>query len=304
LNNGQGLPFLGLPAAAVGLIVTVILIYAIWRLSSGVTHPAEQEPVKYSSWKWDYLPLIGVGLIYLGVSGWTAIASLFTGQITLAQAGYDKVQISQTIENRFRIADQGGNDVGQMVCTITPVDSKIRLDCTSQVRAYEVNTSFGFFKDGDHHAAWSVTWDSNTMNLLDFSYERAYADAAANVRAIVKDGRLVVETAAAIQELAVSPDTLMEYEWAWRVNALRPQVFTSIQSSFCYLLQWNEQAGKSSPMLKTKILRLTASDWIDLPAARVKASKASLGSQVAWYAKDYTGPARFEDGMLIYEQVK
>jgi membrane protease YdiL (CAAX protease family) len=69
LNNGQGLPFLGLPAAAVGLIVTVILIYAIWRLSSGETHPAAQEPVKYSSWRWDYLPLIGVGLIYLGVSG-------------------------------------------------------------------------------------------------------------------------------------------------------------------------------------------------------------------------------------------
>jgi hypothetical protein len=229
---------------------------------------------------------------------------LFTGQITLAQAGYDKVQISQTIESRFRIADQGGNDVGQMVCTITPVDSNIRLDCTSQVRAYEVNTSSGFFKDGGHHADWSATWDPNSMNLLDFSFERTYADAVANVHAVVKDGRLDVETAAATQELAVSPDTLMEYEWAWRVNALRPQVFTSIQSPFCYLLLWDEKAGTSYPVLQTEILHLTASSWIDLPAGRVKASKASLGGQAAWYAQDYTGPARFEDGMLIYEQVK
>ncbi|MCL5994551.1 MAG: 2-oxo acid dehydrogenase subunit E2, partial [Chloroflexi bacterium] len=133
--------------------------------------------------------------------------------------------------------------------------------------------------------------------------------AAENARNIqqaqeVKDGRLVVENAAGAQELALSPDDLVEYEWAWRTNALKPQSITSIQAPFVYMSLWDDEAEKSYPALKNEILHLYWSEPLDLPAGQFQAQKSTLGGQSAWYVKDHAGPVRIDDGMLIYELEK
>jgi membrane protease YdiL (CAAX protease family) len=304
LSNGKGLPFLGLPAAVVGLVATGLLLYAIWCLQPVEEQPAPPEQGKRWSWLWNYWPLAGAGLVYLGVAGLTMATTFTTGQITLKQAGYDKVRINQVLESRFRITNRAGGEVGEMTCTITPQDANIRLDCASKVKAYEVKTSTGYFKDGNHTAAWSATWDTNTMDLLEFTFERTYEEAESNFRAAVRDGRLVVENSTGTQELAVTPDDLVEYEWAWRTNALRPQFITSIQAPFVRMSLWDAGAGRSYPTLKNEVLHLYRSQPLNLPAGRFSVWKASVGGQAAWYAKEHAGPVRLDDGMLIYELEK
>ena len=142
------------------------------------------------------------------------------------------------------------------------------------------------------------------MGLLDFTYERTYAEAGGNLRASLKDGRLVVETSGGTQAIAVSPGDLVEYEWAWRVNALKPQVIKSIQAPFAHLLWWDKQAAKWQPALLTEVLHLTASEPLDLPAGNFETHAARVGGQSAWYANGHAGPVRFDDGMLIYELEK
>jgi hypothetical protein len=301
LSNGKGLPFLGLPAAAIGLAAMVVLIYVIWRLEPAREEPTHPEQGKLRSRLWNYSPLVGAGLVYLWVAVSTLTAALVTGQITLKQAGYDTVRIDQVLESRFRITNQAGDDVGEMNCKITPQGSDIRLDCAGEVRAYDVKTSTGQFKDEDHTTAWSATWNTNTMDLLDFSLERTYEESGRNFRAAVKDGRLVVDDSTGMQDIALSPGDLVEYEWAWRITVLKPQFITSIQAPFAHLLWWDSQAGKSYPSLKTEVLHLSRSEPLDLPAGQFQASKASVGGQVAWYAKEHAGPIRIDDGMLIYE---
>jgi membrane protease YdiL (CAAX protease family) len=300
LNSGGGLPFLGLPAAVAGLVVTVVLIYAIWRLQPIKEQPAPLEQGQPRSWLWNYSPLALAGLLYLGVIG----QILMTSQITLSQVGYNKVQINQILESHFRIMNQAGDKVGDMNCKITPQGLNIHLDCAGNVRAYEIPTSTGDIKDGNHTTTWSATWNTETMGLLDFIYERIYEEGGSNFRATVKDSRLVVDNSTGMQEIALSPDDLVEYEWAWRVNALKPQVFPTIQAPFAYMQWWDEQAEKSQPALINEVLQLYRIEPLDLPAGQFQAHKASLGGQSAWYANDHAGPVRFDDGMLIYELEK
>jgi membrane protease YdiL (CAAX protease family) len=300
LNTGNGLPFLGLPAAVAGVVVAVVLIYAIWCLQPLEEQPAPVVQGQPRSWLWNYSPLAVVGLLYLGVVGLTVM----TSHITLSQAGYNRVQIDRVLESRFRITNQAGDKVGEMNCKITPQGSSIRLDCAGNVRAYEVPTRTGSIKYGNHTIAWSATWNTDTMGLDDFIYERTYEEAGNNLRAAVQDGRLVVENSAGRQEIALSPGDLVEYEWAWRVNALKPQFFTSIQAPFAYMLWWDERANKSHPALINEVLRLYQSEPLDLPAGKFQAHKASLGGQSAWYANDRAGPVRIDDGTLIYELEK
>ena len=300
LNTGKGLPFLSLPAAAAGLVLTVVLIYVFHRLAPAREQPALVEQVRSRSWLWNYSPLAVVGLIYVAVIG----QAFITGKITLSQAGYNKVQIDQVIESRYQITDQAGDNLGEMNCRLTPEGSNIRLECTGNVRAYGIPTSGGDIQDADHAIAWSATWNIDTMGLLDFSYERTYQEAGSNVLATVKDGRLVVETSAGRQEIALAPSDLVEYEWAWRVNALKPQVITSIQAPFVHLLWWDKQGGKSHPLLVIEVLQLYRDEPLDLPAGQFRAHRASLGDQSAWYVNDHAGPVRFDDGALIYKLEK
>jgi membrane protease YdiL (CAAX protease family) len=300
LNTGNGLPFLGLPAAVAGVVVTVVLIYAIRRLQPMEAQPAPLEQGQPRSWLWNYSPLAVAGLLYLGVIGLTVM----TGHITLSQAGYNRVQIDQVLESRFQITNQAGDKVGDMNCKITPQGSDVRLDCAGNVRAYEAPTSTGSIQYGNHTIAWSATWNTDTMGLDDFTFERTYEEAGNNLSAAVKDGRLVVEDSAGKQEIALSPDDLVEYEWAWRVNALKPQFFTSIQAPFAHMLWWDERVIKSHPALTDEVLHLYQSEPLDLPAGKFQAHKASVGGQSAWYANDRVGPVRIDDGILIYELEK
>jgi membrane protease YdiL (CAAX protease family) len=302
LNAGKGLPFLGLPAAAVGLVATVVLIVAIWRLQPVEKQLAPSEQSKPRSWLWNYMysPLAVVWLIYLWVTWQTPMSA----QITLNQAGYNKVHIEQVLESRYQITNQAGDKVGEMYCTITPQGSNIRLDCAGNVGTYEVTTSLGHFKDEEHTTAWSAIWDTNTMDLLDFSYERTYAEAGSNFRAIVKDARLAVENSTGTQEIALSPGDLVDYEWAWRVQVLKPQISKHIQAPFAYLSWWDAQAGKSYPVLRNDVLNLFSSAPLDLPVGQLRAQKESLGDQSAWYVQDHAGPVRIDDGILIYELEK
>lgn len=227
-----------------------------------------------------------------------------SAQITLNQAGYNKVLIEQVLESRYQITNQAGDKVGEMYCTITPQGSNIRLDCAGNVGAYAVTTSLGHFKDKEHTTAWSATWDTNTMDLLDFSYERTYAEAGSNFRAMVKDARLVVENSIGTQEIALSPGDLVDYEWAWRVQVLKPQISKHIQAPFAYLSWWDAQAGESCPMLRNDVLNLFSSAPLDLPVGQLQAQKESLGDQSAWYVQDHAGPVRIDDGILVYELEK
>jgi hypothetical protein len=241
-----------------------------------------------------------VSLLYLGIIGVT----LMTSKITLGQAGYNKVQIDQVFESSFRITNRAGDTVGELNCTITPQGSNILLDCAGQVGAYAVRTGTAETRDGNHTTAWSATWNTNTMGLQAFHYERIYEEAGSNLRATIQDGRLTVENSAGTQAIALSPGDLVEYEWAWRVNALKPQFFTSIQAPFARLLWWDERSGNSHPALRDEVLHLYQTEPLDVPAGQFQAHRASLGGQSAWYANEHAGPVRIDDGTLIYELEK
>jgi membrane protease YdiL (CAAX protease family) len=300
LNTGNGLPFLGLPAAAAGLAVTAGLIFSIRRLAPAKEQPARSEQGQPRSWSWNYSPLAVVGLLYLGIVALT----LTTGHITLSQAGYNKVQIDQVLESRFQITSHMGDRLGDMDCKLTPKGSNVRLDCAGDAEAFEDQTDTENIQYGKQTIIWSATWSTETMGLLDFIYERTYEETGNNIHATVENGRMVVEYSAGTQEIVLSPDDLVEYEWAWRVNALKPQFFTSIQAPFAHMLWWDERANKSHPALMNEVLHLYQSEWIDLPAGHIQVHKASVGGQSAWYANDHAGPVRIDDGMLIYELEK
>jgi membrane protease YdiL (CAAX protease family) len=293
----KGLGFLGLPTALIGLVAMTALIFAIRRLQPFEEEPAPVERNGVRRWLWNYWPLMLAGALFLGV----AALNVSTSQVTLGQAGYNAVKIEKVLENRFQIKNEAGENVGEMTCTITPQSPNIWLDCAGNIGAYDVETNDGHFSDSDHTVRWTATWNATTMDLLEFSYERAYAEGGNDFRATLKEGRLVVESPAGTQELDVSPADLVDYEWAWRTNALKPQLVRSIQTPYVYLSLWDAEVGAASPALRDETLQLYSAEPITLPAGQLSAQKSTLGGQSAWYAKDHPGPIRLDDGVLIYE---
>jgi membrane protease YdiL (CAAX protease family) len=291
LAGRTGLPLIGIPTALAGLAAAFALVAAIERTTPRVEalrSPLPTGSPRASAWLWDYWPVIAVIAFYV----WSTVlpaSSLFSGKLALSQAGYDHVHIDRVLKSRFRILDRAGNEAGEMTCTITPLDTQFRLDCASQ------------FRDADRAQSWSACYRGDTMEMTAFAFERAGMAPDRDLRAALEDGRLVVRSSGREQEIEVAATDLVEYEWAWRTQALRPQFFHDIEAPFAYL-RWDDPGtGNASPALRMENLHIGQREEVDLPTGRVAANKSTLGGQAAWYIRDQAGPARLDDGLFTYE---
>lgn len=305
--NGSGLPLSSLWAALLGVVIAGGLIYALNRL-----HPAllpapveELAPAPRLAWLKNYWPLLGAGLLYLGVAYLTLAVSA-SQPIPTTKLEFYSPRIEAPIESRYQIVNRGGEHVGELVCKITPQGARFRLDCTRTTRAYEVKLPSSYFADDGHTATWNAIWDSQTFDLLEFSFELRNS-AGFWRQADLKEGKLISTFAEGSLQADFLQNALLEFEWFWRVNALKANVNQVLRVPFGYLLRWNESQKKSFPTVATEVLSIHPLETLSLPAGQFEAWSVTVAGQTAWYARkdsSYPRPIQFDDGMVIYSLVK
>jgi hypothetical protein len=250
--------------------------------------------------------LFGAGLLYLAVAGLTLAATFLPGLNPSTNITYQPPRIVAPIDSRYQITDRAGQTVGELTCRVTPLGTKVSLDCSSSIQGYEVKLPSSYFKDVDHTDAWRVVWDGTTFAPLEYSFERKTPDGSV-YSAEVKDGKLVTTSPAGTDQADLPENFLVEYEWAWRVNDLNADIGSVYRVPFGYLLRWDQAQKKALPTFKDEILHVYPVETLDLPAGRFEAWKVTVAGQAAWYARDDTGyprPVQFDDGMVIYSLVK
>ena len=151
-----------------------------------------------------------------------------------------------------------------MDCALSPGSSAVRLDCTRTIRAFEYQSGNNFFKDGNHTDILAAVCDSQTMELRSFSEDKKYEDGSLyNYR--VSNGRLISTDPAGTQELALPQNVLVEFEWAWHAALLKGNAGQSFSVPFGYLMTWDNEQQKSTPLVKDLVLRMGDDETLELP---------------------------------------
>jgi uncharacterized protein len=314
-TTGKALPFLSLWSALIGLVLAIVILLVIQRMHS-TTAPVAQEPsvkpvISAGEKKWlaTYWPLIISGILYLSVAGLTLVQTFQARFAPSTQVSYGLPILHAPVQSHYAITNEGGQSVGEMDCTLFPAaGSRLRLDCSRTVHAFEITVGNSFYKDGNHDDSISITWDATTMELLSFSYENKYHDGSVTASS-VENGRLVSTDATGAHELALPENALIEFEWAWHAALLKANSGQSFSIPFGYLMRWDEKTNTSTPMLENEVLRVYDDEILSLPMGETTARKLTLAGGTAWFAKDdaiagLVRPVKFDDGMLIYSLEK
>ncbi|MRR29934.1 CPBP family intramembrane metalloprotease, partial [bacterium] len=286
-----------------GLAVTLVLLLIFIRLQP---KPEVYEPMEEASAGWfkKYWALIVAGILYVVVVGATLAAQL-SGATANTTLKFNPPMITAPVESRYQAVNRAGDVVGEMDCTITPQGETFTLACDSEIEAYEVKKDNSTWIDEGHTAKLVVTW-SDAFDLQAYSYEM-FSSSGGTFSAVLKDGSLVT-SASGVEKTAVLPEKyLMDWEWAWKVNALDGTGGPFFKSPYVYLSRWDNDAQQSITLVQDEVIHLIGEETLNLPAGEFKTWKQTLGSQTAWYGRDDTNsprPVQFDDGMLTYSLMK
>ena len=247
-----------------------------------------------------YWPLLGAGLLYLGVAALTVAA--VQPRVETAAVKYFPPRIDRVLESSYQITNRAGEVVGEMTCRITPQTAVLGVDCERTVRGFELRTLGSYYQEVDHTAAWSAAWDARTLDLQAFNFVRKSATGG-GFSAQGSGNLLTVSAPNGENKLDLREPYLLEYEWAWRAAALQVNSGERYTVPFARLLVWDEKQQKAAPALNDETLTVGPFETLNLIAGRYEARKISLAGQAAWYAvPDDNIPrlVQWDDGMLVY----
>lgn len=94
----------------------------------------------------------------------------------------------------YEIRNALDETVGDAVCSLRPDAAFIRLSCSMEQAAYEIDAPSGFFKQGAMTQRHSVRWDRERLALLEAEMEATFSESADQVRVevVVVEGTMVV----------------------------------------------------------------------------------------------------------------
>jgi hypothetical protein len=191
-----------------------------------------------------------------------------------------------------------------MSCTLAPAGANLQLNCSRSIRAFQLQMGSSYYQDGNHNDHLSVTWDANTMDLINFSLQEEY-DTNVNFNASVAGSELTTSDATGTPRIAIDKKSLVEFEWAWQVALLKANSGQAFSVPFAFFMQYDPKTNTSAPVQKMEVLKVYDDEIMKLPKGDVTVRKLTLGSFSAWYAKEdavagIPRPVKFDDGMFVY----
>jgi len=296
--------FLGLAVAAAGLFLFTISIPA----PVSQAEPGEQIGMEHQRpWLMSYLPLLAAGIIFLCVSGIT-LYTTFNPEL-LAQQGLDfeSPKWEEPVEYHYRVMNRADQPVGDYLCLLEPGDSAYTMNCTEQVEAYEVTVGeSSFFSSGSYSFTWSVVWDAETLDVLDFTANNQPEDYP-GWEAEIEDDTVVVtqRSEAQVDTINLPEDFILAYEWPWRMMNLNVQAGEVRRIPMVTPLHYDQDLEMNVPMVEDVLVRILASEDVTVPAGNFEVVEVRVDSARAWYSTEapYT-LVKYDNGFQTIELVE
>ncbi len=312
------IPFPSVWTALAGLVILGVGLWVLRRITPepaaaapyaeapSLVEPVEVQPdtSKQPGWFSVYWALIVSGLLYVVVAGMTLYVTLNPQLNAQKGVAFYPGELDHPIDYEYQVVNRAGDQVGNVSCTVQPVDSYLELDCTRHVNGYEIQVGSSTWIDTTNDAKWNARWDAASMNLDSFTYDVEFENGN-NYHSEVTGGQLITITDGKTLTADRPEEVLVELEWPWRSGNMRVSPGEKRLVSFGRLLQWDKATQSSQPVVAEELLQMQMDEQLKVPAGQFSTVKISIGGKsTAWYTfDDPRRLLRYDDGINFYELV-
>lgn len=297
-----------LVAAGLGLVMVPALLSLVKR-SFPLPEQAPEEPEPAAAPAGGlriYWPLAVFALLFTGVTGLELAQGLNLALMPGRGLGFESDPALTFGEWRYQAANRGGEVVGEAVCRLgAGSEDTARLDCSADVRGYEVTVGNSMWIDSGHHSEWTAEWDRQTLALRAYHYLKRGEDGF-TWEAALEDGTLRLwygnseRGAASLEE-----ETLLENEWAWRAGFMEIAPAQPRLVPFARPMRWDLSDDEKRPGLSQELVQVRAERHFLTPAGEFSADRFQVGKERTAWVEEGTGCVlAWEDGMLTYMLVE
>lgn len=295
---------IGLAVAAFGLFLFSRIVRApeAQAVLEEQTGEDRQRP-----WLVRYMPLLAAGIIFLSVSGIT-LYTTFNPEL-LAQEGLDfeSPEWDEPVEYHYRVMNRAEQPVGGYLCRLEPGDNEHTLNCTENVEAYEVKVGeSSFFSSGTYSFTWSVVWDAETLDVLNFTANNKPEDYPGWEAQMEEDTVVVTQPGMAqVDTINLPEDFILAYEWPWRMMNSNAQAGEVRRIPMVIPLQYDQDLEMNVPVVEDVLVRVLASEDVTVPAGSFEVVEVRVESARAWYSTEAPHTlVKYDNGFQVIELVE
>jgi membrane protease YdiL (CAAX protease family) len=276
------LPFPSMPAAAFGILMVVAGLFLLTRLTTSPEPNSEHLSPSSRGWS-AYWPLITALVVFSVMAVVEVVTGKLMGELKLNAAQMPQ----QTATYIYQIRHKGDQPVGEMFCTLQPLNQSITLACARTVEAFEYQSNNSFYSSLDMETSISVAWNQEGLALQQMSETNSSDQYASSWQIQQIEQELVFsldENGILINE-SFPTQTLVEDEWPWRLMGLPFSDIYTAQFNYLEPLTWRQKTQDNGPSLDSgAYLTVNPAEEISTPAGTFTAWKISLSNnQTAWY---------------------
>jgi membrane protease YdiL (CAAX protease family) len=279
-------------AVLLGLLLAGGALWLLRRMTRPAASPASNPAAAgerlslANTW-----PLLAAALIYLPIIGGEVIVSR-SPELAAAPLQLSRTPWEKAARWSYDIHNIAGDAVGEAECNWTPSSAEVRLDCTTQSEAYDIQYQGGRWIGGGGRFEFTYRWQPEDMHPLGGESQRvqenyhdhlswSYAGEQFQVSVQLRDDEPLAFTLPDPGGVPVTPFD----GWPWQFASLgfeegpagRVLVFTP------YI--WNQETQSNSPHIEPVLVRISGTEEVTVPAGAFTTWKVELGErQVSWYA--------------------
>lgn len=293
------LPFPSLQASAFGILMVVVGLVLLQRLLQRPQINRDHQTSKFFS-----LPVFWPILLSLVLFSIFAVGEVrFGKQSHSLQLNSHNFPVSA--QWVYEIQHKGGDAVGIANCQWHLSESTVNLSCHKQHDAFETRIGNSFYSSMAMDSRLTVEWQGDNLDLSSLIQENKTDgfQSSWTIQQAQDDLIVNVQTQnASTESLTLSPQTLVQEEWGWRLMALPFEPLQRYTINYLAPLTWRESSQNSGPVIKQQQLVVIGQEEIQVPAGEFLAWKVTLNDgQTAWYSVDQPSILlRFNANMVDY----
>jgi hypothetical protein len=316
------------PAILAGLVVAFIALLALIRITGkpaglqeatsaeiAAEEASHNKPSALVAENWPlfaallvYLPLIGVEFIFSRSP--ELLEKLLPAEqpLIIEGAPWEKSQSWQ-----YEIRNVADEVVGEGECKLVVTEPSATVTCRSQVKAYEVKRSTGYFSSSGGERTDSLDWlladgrmisGASDLILSDGSYASDMSWQADTDRFIIRrqeHGKEETVTPLPFSQTPLSdnPELLVapDYTWPWQLAGMR---FAEGEASSIVRFSpytWRNETADNGPAANREPVRIAGLEAVTTPAGKFTAWKVINNDETVWYDASSSTVVMFFNGI-------
>ncbi|PKO04774.1 MAG: hypothetical protein CVU41_15550 [Chloroflexi bacterium HGW-Chloroflexi-3] len=295
------LPFPSLQASTFGILLLVVGLVLLQRLIYRPEIPMEQasQQVRLLSWKvlW---PILLAGVLFVVMAAQEI--SQAKSQTALQMDG---TQLPVSAQWKYELQHKGEEVVGSALCQWHHSNQIANLSCQWKYEGFEFRSGNSFYSSLPGTTTLNIEWQSENLALVSLyqTHQAENYESGWQIKQVNEMLQLNLQATNLAQDsLSISPTTLVQEEWAWRLLGLDFEASRTYPIDYLIPLTWRQETEDNGPVLKQEKLTITGPESIIVPAGEFQAWKATLSiGQTAWYSVEQpTILLRFNGNMFNF----